>query len=673
MGLEKMMFVSILLVSMNLWGQPMDKGETEVSEEIVVTAQFMPESAKHSVYKVRILDAERIEAMGANNLRELLGHELSMDVENASVFGSSISIQGLSFENVKILVDGVPIIGRLNGIIDLSHLNLEGIERVEIIEGPTSVYYGTDALAGVVNLIPKKEQSDRYQASLDGYYESVGDRIQNGSAGFYAEKQSVVISGGQRDFDGYSPMSEGRGEQWNGRDQYYGDLTYTRHLGTYDLTYGARFFDEELFDLGEPEAGTASDITYQTKRYGHNLTFKGAPTQRHYLDFQLAYSNYERNQATFIVDNNSGDRRPSDNPASYDRTAFRQWLGRGMLASVQSSEKLGYQIGYELSVESGEGARIDDGKQQIEDYAGFVSARYTPFPNLIIQPALRYAYNSAYDAPVTPALNLKFTGASFGDFRASYARGFRSPSLKQLFLDFTMPAGPFIFHITGSDALEAERGHNLNLSHSWQKRTNSSNFKLDTSLFYNDIENLITLSVLQPIGNPGHFERHYINVDTYKTKGGRILFGYSRTNFSATAGLSRTSIYNDLSEDNQVPEFSNSTDVRGDLAWRPSRLGINFNLFYKYNGTKPGYYVFTDRSTGTREIRETSLESNEQLESSISRSFFEDVLELSFGGKNLFDVKNMDTVDLTSGSAHAVNQLGWGRTWYLRARILWRR
>ncbi len=673
MLLKKMMFVSILFLAMNLLAQPADQGDPKVSEEVVVTAQFMPESAKHSVYKVRILNAERIEAMAAKNLRELLDHELSMDVENTSVFGSSISIQGLSFENVKILVDGVPVIGRLNGIIDLSHLNLEGIDRVEIIEGPTSVYYGTDALAGVVNLIPKKEQSDRYQASLDGYYESVGDRIQNGSAGFYDDKQSVLISGGIRDFDGYSPESEGRGEQWNERDQYYGDLRYTRHIGAYDLSYGARFFDEELYDLGEPKDGTASDLTYQTKRYGHNLTFKGAPTERHYLDFQLAFSDYERNKSTFVVDTTTGDRQPSDNPAQYDRTAFRQWLGRGMLASVQTSEKLGYQIGYELSIESGEGARINAGKQQIEDYAAYVSARYTPTPNLVIQPALRYAYNSAYDAPVTPALNVKYTGASFGDLRASYARGFRSPSLKQLFLDFTMPAGPFIFHITGHDALEAERGHNLNLSHSWQKRTNTSSFQLDTSLFYNDIENLITLSVLQPIGDPGHFERHYINVDTFKTKGGRVLFGYSGANFSARAGLSRTSTYNDLSADDQVPEFNNSTDVRADLTWRPSRLGTKFNLFYKYNGAKPGYYVLTDGATGTREIRETSLESNERLDAGLSRSFFDDFLELSFGGKNLFDVKNMDTVDLTSGSAHAVNQLGWGRTWYVRARLLWRR
>ena len=67
-----------------------------------------------------------------------------------------MSVQGLSGENVKILIDGVPVVGRLNGNVDLSQINLTNIERVEIVEGPLSVNYGTNALAGTINLITKK-------------------------------------------------------------------------------------------------------------------------------------------------------------------------------------------------------------------------------------------------------------------------------------------------------------------------------------------------------------------------------------------------------------------------------------------------------------------------------------------------------------------------------------
>ena len=59
----------------------------------------------------------------------------------------------MSGENVKIMIDGVPVIGRQNGNLDLSQLNLLGIEHVEIIEGPLSVNYGNNALVGTINLI----------------------------------------------------------------------------------------------------------------------------------------------------------------------------------------------------------------------------------------------------------------------------------------------------------------------------------------------------------------------------------------------------------------------------------------------------------------------------------------------------------------------------------------
>ena len=78
-------------------------------------------------------------------------------------------------ENVKIMVDGIPIIGRLDGNIDLGQINLDNIERVEIIEGPMSVSYGSDALGGVINLITKKSQVKTYNLLLSQQFETKGE------------------------------------------------------------------------------------------------------------------------------------------------------------------------------------------------------------------------------------------------------------------------------------------------------------------------------------------------------------------------------------------------------------------------------------------------------------------------------------------------------------------
>ena len=125
--------------------------------EVVITAQYAPNSLEKAVHKIKVIDRKKIELMGAVNLEDVLTNEANVRISQDNVLGSSTSIQGVSGQNVKILIDGVPVIGRLGGNIDLSQINLNDIERIEIIEGPLSVEYGSNALAGTINLITKKE------------------------------------------------------------------------------------------------------------------------------------------------------------------------------------------------------------------------------------------------------------------------------------------------------------------------------------------------------------------------------------------------------------------------------------------------------------------------------------------------------------------------------------
>ena len=71
----------------------------------VVTGQYSESSVENSVHKVKVIDSKRIEAQGAVNLQELMEQEMNIRVSQDNVLGSSMSIQGLSGENVKILID----------------------------------------------------------------------------------------------------------------------------------------------------------------------------------------------------------------------------------------------------------------------------------------------------------------------------------------------------------------------------------------------------------------------------------------------------------------------------------------------------------------------------------------------------------------------------------------
>ena len=70
---------------------------------------------------------------------------------------TDIAIMGMSGQNVKVLLDGIPLVDRGGTKQSLSQVDINTIERIELVEGPMSVIYGTDALAGVINIITKKK------------------------------------------------------------------------------------------------------------------------------------------------------------------------------------------------------------------------------------------------------------------------------------------------------------------------------------------------------------------------------------------------------------------------------------------------------------------------------------------------------------------------------------
>ena len=85
-------------------------------ETFVVTAQYEKTTKEKAVNKIKVIEREKIEAIGAVNLRDVLSNENNIRISQDNVLGSFMSLQGISGQNVKILIDGVPIIGRLNGL-----------------------------------------------------------------------------------------------------------------------------------------------------------------------------------------------------------------------------------------------------------------------------------------------------------------------------------------------------------------------------------------------------------------------------------------------------------------------------------------------------------------------------------------------------------------------------
>ena len=154
-------------------------------------SQFTPQSLRNSLYKIRVVNQKAIAQKAPSDLQSLLNTEIGVRISNDMALGESdFELMGMSGNNVKVLIDGVPLVDRGSTKQSLSQIDINTIEQVEIVEGPMSVVYGTDALAGVVNIITKKAKTNAEKTQV-----SISARIQEESMGKeydFLDRKSVV-------------------------------------------------------------------------------------------------------------------------------------------------------------------------------------------------------------------------------------------------------------------------------------------------------------------------------------------------------------------------------------------------------------------------------------------------------------------------------------------------
>lgn len=625
-------------------------------DQIVVTGQYAPGDARQSLYKVKVLDEQRIDDQAAVTLRDLLSNELNVRLSQDQVLGSSMSLQGMSGQNVKILVDGVPVIGRLNGNIDISQIMVNSAERVEIIEGPLSTLYGSDALGGVINILTKKPKTNSFDATVDALYESVGTYNANASLATTFGDTHFRLSGGRNLFDGYTQETGTRTMLWKPRETYTADWQVIQPIDSWQLRYSGRYFYDYILNRGEarqPYKETAFDDTYRTRRFDNALFAQGSIAEHTNVDITASFSTYMRRKNTFFKNLVTTEQQPVVNPSEHDTSYFDTWLVRGILATSEPDSPLNYQTGVDLSLERNTGRRVDGMEKQIGDYAVFGSLQYSPIKEITIQPSLRATYNTRYAAPIIPSLNVRIAPADGAVVRLSYARGFRAPALRELYFLFV----DVNHNIRGNQDLRAETSHHVSGSLSYTTHGNSYALTIEPSVFANFIDNLITLAQVD-----GSLYS-YINLGTYRTVGTALSATYTHADVSAKIGASYTGLYNRLSEEYAVSQFVYTPELQAQLQYTLPWYNARLSAFYKYTGRTPGYSTAEDGG-----LRQGYIDDYHMLDVTANIPLLDKVVTLGIGGKNLLNVSNIISTLSGDGSAHssgsATLPVSYGRTFF---------
>ncbi len=641
--------------------------------ETVVTGQYGPMTADQAVHKVRVIDERRLQQLAANDLSDALRNELNIRLSQDNILGTSLSMQGLSGENVKILIDGVPVIGRQDGNLDLAQIDLNGIARVEVVEGPLSVSYGTNALAGTINLITKKNAGEAPRLKLTGYTEHIGRLNLWGTASKRWGRHNLNLNLGRDFFAGWNPGNNGipdlsptvadtsRFQQWKPREQYNARVNYRWNGPKWQLGYKGEYSDDKIINRGRPRAPydeTAFDEVYHTVRLDNAVFADRYWTGGRKFTFLAAHDRYQRTRNTWRRDLTDLSEQLVGAGGMQDTSSFTLTNVRAVYASAADSARLRYEFGTDLNHETGSGERIGDGNGEvIGDYALYTSVEYRPVNDLVLRPAVRFAYNTVYGAPVVPSFNLRWQLDTAFAFRASYARGFRAPSLKELYLLFV----DVNHNIQGNTDLNAEHSNNFGASLTWSKPRPHGAWRAELGGFYNDIEDLITLAQVEGT------LYSYINIGKYRTTGGNVGLAWEGEKWSFLVGANSTGRNDDLAQ-LQSQAWLWSHELRGTITRTWEKQGLSAQVFYKYQGRLQNYAYLTDGTVGRSTIEDFSM-----ADASVTKRLWQRRLGLTAGCKNLFDVRNVNATIGASGGAHSTGgssvPMMTGRTWFVRLEL----
>src|SRR5690606_27041430 len=170
----------LILMAQISFGQEVETiDSTQVIDlsDVVITGQYSAQSVDKSLYQVEVISAEDIKNQAGNTVADILSLALNvLIIPNGQNGDSQVSIMGLDSGYTKILVDNIPIIGDngLGNYIDLTKINLDNVERIEIVKGAMGVDYGSNALAGVINIITKKNIQKKWKINAFVQEETVG-------------------------------------------------------------------------------------------------------------------------------------------------------------------------------------------------------------------------------------------------------------------------------------------------------------------------------------------------------------------------------------------------------------------------------------------------------------------------------------------------------------------
>lgn len=454
----------------------------EKEDQMVVTASSIEQNLKDAPASISVITREDLQKKPVQNLKDVLKDVPGVQITNESDNRQGVSIRGLGSGYTLILVDGKRVNSR-NAVFrhndfDLSWIPAESIERIEVVRGPMSSLYGSDALGGVVNIITRKVGTKWHGTlSADTTVQEHRDRGDSGNGNFFAsgplvdDLLGVKVYGalGKREKDQASSASGSIGQpRIEGYTSRNANVEFSLTPDEdQDITFGYGM------DRQDRDSDTLDKNRIERENYslGHNGRWGLANTELRFYGENIENKNAE----TITSKNNSLDGKVVIPLGDYN-----QFLTFG---GEYRNDKL----------EDGVNMK-NGGSTQANQYALFLEDEWRMFENLALTGGVRMDDHENYGVNWSPRAYLVYNATDTVTMKGGWASAFKAPSLLQLSPDWQSASCRGSCNVVGSKDLKAETSESVEFGLYYAGQEGLlEDVTASATVFQNDIDDMITV------------------------------------------------------------------------------------------------------------------------------------------------------------------------------------
>jgi outer membrane receptor for ferrienterochelin and colicins len=409
--------------------------------EVIVTAARREQRLADAVVETELITSEELRR-GPSDLAAVLTDRVGVQPDGGVPAGTGLQLRGFGSRRVLVLLDGQPMVGRVNGNMDLARMPVSAIERIEIVKGPQSTLYGSDAIGGVVNVITRMGPRSGSVAGMTMMGGTRGRAGVTADAGWQRGALSTSVDAGYHGVDlvsGVASDAATYSRRGNGslRARWNLDSTRTMDVGLLSILERQRYRTGQLFHFADNVQSSARLGLQQVRgvdKWGATLSASG-------------FDHLSRASIR-------------DVPASDSGSRDRQRLIQGEL---HWSGMLGaplFDAGLAVRREWIDADRLSEENTALLGVEPFAQATLS-LGRMLVTPGARLSWSDRWGRFVAPRLAALYRPREDLAIRAAVGRGFRAPDFKELYLEFVNDAAGYAVY--GNPDLRPERSSSFSL------------------------------------------------------------------------------------------------------------------------------------------------------------------------------------------------------------------